>query len=64
MTKEDLEMLKKDAIFWGNNCGGCETCSQVFGIRELTIDAQDLHELIVMIEERDKEIESLKERLK
>jgi len=57
ISDEDLKALKETIEYWGNNCGGCETCSQVFGSRsQPDFDMQEIHMLAAeLIERREKE---------
>lgn len=46
-SKSELVDLKRELEFWANNCGGCETCSQVFGTkRQPEFDLQFLHSIV------------------
>jgi len=57
---EEIDKIKQEILYWSNNCGGCETCSQLFGNRELTYDPETVWKLIVLIEEKEKEIQRLR----
>ncbi len=63
ISSEELESIKKECLLWSNNCGGCETCDRVFGGPPPLYDHQETFYLICMIEERDKRIKELEEKL-
>jgi len=61
LTKEELKKIRANNSAWANNCGGCETCDQVFG----TTPEYDFEEnwlLLNTIENREQEITLLKAR--
>jgi len=50
-----LEQMKSTIEFWGNNCGGCEECSRVFGDRTSPeFDMETIYRLIIELQERRK----------
>lgn len=63
ISPEHLEDIKKNCLFWSNNCGGCETCEREFRNPPL-YDHQETYYLICMIEDRDKKIAELEKALK
>lgn len=62
ISKEELENIRKDCVFWSNNCGGCETCDRTFGNPPL-YDHQETFYLVCMIEDKDKRIKELEAML-
>ena len=59
MKWDEIAKIKEDILAQKDNCGGCETCSQVFGDKELTYDPRTVFELILYIEEQEKVIKEL-----
>ena len=62
-SKGELKNIKDNCLLWANNCGGCETCTNVFGTKEPAYDHQETLNLVVMIEQRDLQIKRLQEQL-
>lgn len=62
ISPEELKAIKEACALWGNNCGGCETCSQFFGKPPL-YDHEETYYLVCMIENRNKRIKELEEKL-
>jgi len=62
ISPEQLKEIKENCLLWSNNCGGCETCDQMFRNPPL-YDHQETFYLICMIEERDKRIKELESGL-
>lgn len=58
ISSDELKAIKEECLLWGNNCGGCETCSHVFSNPPL-YNHQETFYLICMIEDRDKKIKQL-----
>lgn len=54
-----IKDLKERAVFWGNNCGGCETCSTTFGGSEFVVEPRDIYEIIGMLENTTKALETI-----
>lgn len=53
VSDEVLEELKKEIAFWGNNCGGCETCAGVFGNKtQPDFDLRELYLIVCELTER------------
>jgi hypothetical protein len=50
ISREEIQELKRDIEFHGNDCGGCETCTTVFGTKEYTIAPETAYMLILRIE--------------
>ena len=51
MTEQEVKDIKDSIAYWANNCGGCETCHQIFGNREEpTFDMQTVWEIINFFE--------------
>lgn len=63
ISAEFVQEIKKDCEFNANNCGGCETCAQVFAGKPREYDYQETYSLIQMIEFRDQRIKQLEELL-
>ena len=61
MTRSEINDIKKDIEYQANNCGGCETCIQIFGNEELMYDPRTVYDLILLIEKLEEEITTLKE---
>jgi hypothetical protein len=59
ISPEELKHIKDNCLLWGNNCGGCETCTQFFGTKEPLYDHQETYMLILMIENRNRRIVEL-----
>lgn len=64
ISAEFVEEIKKDCLFNANNCGGCETCSQVFAGKPREYDYEETYYLIQMIEFRNQRIAQLEEMLR
>jgi hypothetical protein len=62
ISPEELTSIKEHCIYWGNNCGGCEVCERLFSSPPL-YDHQETFYLICMIEDRNKRIAELEEKL-
>lgn len=53
ITDQDLVKMKELIEYWGNNCGGCETCTMAFGMKtQPEFDLLFLHELVSELMER------------
>jgi hypothetical protein len=63
ISKEELNQIKENCLFNANNCGGCETCAQVFSGKPAEYDYRETFMLISMIEERDKRIAELEAQI-
>lgn len=55
LTRLDIAKIKEDCLYWCNNCGGCETCSQVFAVKP-EYDHQETLALILQLEEAEKRV--------
>lgn len=62
ISQEQLQKLKENCMYWANNCGGCETCTQLFAYPP-PYDHHETFDLILMIEARDQKIKKLEEVL-
>ncbi len=58
LSDDELQEIKDACAYWANNCGGCETCSQIFGNRQLTFDAETVYTLVTMIENLRKQLDA------
>ena len=63
ISKEQLENIKENCLFWSNNCGGCETCDRTFRGPPPLYDHRETFYLICMIEDRDERIKKLESLL-
>ena len=58
MTGQEVKDIKETILFWANNCGGCETCEQIFGKQEEpTFDMLTVYEIICFFEDKTKKEE-------
>lgn len=57
-TDEELAAIKEHCIFLSNNCGGCETCNQIFKNPPL-YDYEETFNLVKMIESLKRKISEL-----
>jgi hypothetical protein len=55
-TEEELAEIKANCEFNSNNCGGCETCAQVFSGPPELYDYEETYRLILTIEQLRKEL--------
>jgi hypothetical protein len=56
MTRAEALQIRESIVFQSNNCGGCETCFQVFGDKpDPTFDMQTVFEIISLYEDLLKE---------
>ena len=60
ISKGHLNDIKRECLYWSNNCGGCETCLRMFPDTP-PYNHQETYFLVLMIEARDKEIKRLKD---
>lgn len=51
LTDEEIKKIEDNCAWWGNNCGGCETCERTFGTTLPPYDHMETFLLIQKIRE-------------
>ena len=61
--EKELQAIQDNCEWWGNNCGGCETCDRAFG-KHPPYDFEETYRLIMYIRHLENKLNAYEQESK